>query len=274
MLDFKIDAEKCTECGLCVKECPVGIIEMDGLPTIKSEKEAQCMKCQHCLAVCPTGALSILGKDPEDSIPTPRELPDAKLLKDMMKTRRSIRKYKKEALDPAFIYDLLKTASYAPTGHNDNGVHFTVIEDAETMTKLRDMSYASIKQAGENGEIVGPMSFIYDFQKLWELYGQDIIFRGAPHLVIASVPNNHISPVEDAMIALSYFEILANANGIGTQWNGLVKYAINDVNPDLRDMLGIPEDHKIGYVMLFGKPATKYKRSIQSDGVHISSAKL
>ena len=31
----------------------------------------------------------------------------------------------------------------------------------------------------------------------------------------------------------------------------------------MRQLLGIPEDHLIGYVMVFGKPAVHYARTVQ-----------
>jgi hypothetical protein len=40
-------------------------------------------------------------------------------------------------------------------------------------------------------------------------------------------------------------------------------WAIRDIAPELRAALGIPEDHVIGYVMSFGKPAVKYQRTVQ-----------
>ena len=67
----------------------------------------------------------------------------------------------------------------------------------------------------------------------------------------------------DCLIALSYFELFAQANGIGTVWNGLAKWAINDLVPATRHLLGIPDDHLIGYVMAFGKPAVQYYRTVQ-----------
>ncbi|PXY01976.1 nitroreductase [Marinifilum breve] len=274
MLDFKVDESKCTTCGLCAGDCPMGIINMNQLPSIESEEEQLCLKCQHCMAVCPTGALSILGKEPENSLKNSRTLPDPKLMSEMIKNRRSVRKYKKEVLDKEFINELLETASYAPTGHNDNGVHFTVIDETNTMQQFREMVYASIKKAGDAGEIKPPMDFIYGLQKLWEHTGEDRLFWKAPHLVIASAPSTNVTPVEDSLIALSYFELLVNANGIGTLWDGMIKWAINDLDTDLRKALGIPGDHKIGYAMLFGKPAIKYPRAIQSEGIHISSVSL
>jgi len=71
------------------------------------------------------------------------------------------------------------------------------------------------------------------------------------------------SPMPDCLIALSYFELFAQANGVGTVWNGLAKWAINDLVPEARHLLGIPDDHLTGYVMAFGKPAVHYHRTVQ-----------
>ena len=65
MLQFRIDEERCIQCGECVLECPAGVIAMDAYPRMTDEEG--CFQCQHCLAVCPTAAVSILGKEPEAS---------------------------------------------------------------------------------------------------------------------------------------------------------------------------------------------------------------
>lgn len=56
---------------------------------------------------------------------------------------------------------------------------------------------------------------------------------------------------------------------IGTLWDGLAKWAITDIVPEMQKKIGIPEDHQIGYVMLFGKPAVKYFRTVQRDKANI-----
>ena len=67
MLQFKVDAERCSQCGLCVQDCPFGAMAMEEYPVIPDENA--CLRCQHCLAVCPTAAISILGKDPDQKPP-------------------------------------------------------------------------------------------------------------------------------------------------------------------------------------------------------------
>ena len=71
MLKFTVDPVLCTRCGMCVRDCPAQIIKQDGaaLPDIAEDQELQCYQCQHCLAICPTAALSILGRNPADSLP-------------------------------------------------------------------------------------------------------------------------------------------------------------------------------------------------------------
>jgi nitroreductase len=102
-----------------------------------------------------------------------------------------------------------------------------------------------------------------DFVNSWKENRVDILFRGAPHLLIASAPTNCPTPEVDCVIALSYFELFAQSYGIGTVWDGLATSAFVDLVPQMRQRLGIPEDHQIGYVMAFGKPAVQYVRTVQ-----------
>lgn len=274
MLDFKIDNEKCTKCGLCVAECPVRIIEMEEIPFIREEKEKNCIKCQHCFAVCPTAAISIFGKNPEDSIEVNDNIPGAEEMTRLIKTRRSIRKYKDEDLDKDLIKNMLETAAYAPTGHNKNAVLFSVIDNKADLAKLRQMTYDAIIKAEENGTLADKYKWMLGLQKMWNTKGVDILFRNAPHMVIASAPKHLSTPETDAIIGLSYFELLANSNKIGVLWNQMINLVIDKIDPELKKTIGIPDDHVIGSVLIFGKPATKYARSVQCDGEHVNNIRL
>ncbi len=271
MIDFKIDKEKCTQCGLCAADCPTLVINPKSeYPEIKEGKEGQCIKCQHCLAICPTAALSIWGKNPDDSIPVKNNIVEPESLAQLVKTRRSIRKFKADELEKGFIQELLATAAYAPTSHNKNAVLFSVIDNRSDLEKFREEAYAGIKRAFEEGNLPASMAFMNDFQRLWFSKQIDVIFRNAPHLLIASAPKSIATPETDATIALSYFELLANSNGIGTLWNGFIKWILRDIVPELKNKIELPDDHVIAGVLLFGKPAVKYARSIQSDGLNLN----
>lgn len=265
MMNFKVDKEKCTQCKICVSECPVLIINgKTEWPTIKEGKEENCLKCQHCLAVCPTGAISIWGKNPEDSIPATVSIPQRKDLENLMQTRRSIRRFKKNEVDKALIERLLTMASYAPTAKNENAVQFTVVDNEEDMARLRALTYDTIKEVTDAGNMPAKKAFLSNFQKVWESKNIDVIFRGAPHILIASAPVACTAPDLDATLAMTYFDLLANSEGIGTLWDGFAKNVFEDVDSDLKNKMGIPDTHRVVAVLVFGLPAVKFPRSIQN----------
>jgi nitroreductase/NAD-dependent dihydropyrimidine dehydrogenase PreA subunit len=267
MLNFKIDETRCIKCGLCVKDCPSRIIELDNFPKIDPENEGSCIKCQHCLAICPTAALSILNVDPDECSKLDT-LPNSEQLELMIKSRRSTRSFRSEEIPKEVIENLLDSASYAPTGHGNNSVQFHVTESKNITDILKEKVYAGIKSAVESGESNPFLDWLYKLQQVFETKGIDLIFREAPHVVIATAPEAPGTPKEDTIIALSYLEILANSMGISTLWNGIAKYGIEISIDELRPMLGISEGQLIGYVMVLGKSDISYLRSTKKVKKH------
>jgi len=258
---FKVDRTRCINCGQCAADCPSRIIDMtDEGPAVTRANGLKCIRCQHCLAICPKGAVSVVGVGPEECLLAKGELPDADKVEHLIKVRRSIRRYKKEDLDPALIKKLLEVASYAPTGKNARRVRFTVIDNGVAMDKFRAEAMDLLAQRVREGKLLPGMEFFADHLKVWETKKADSIFRGAPHLLIVSAPKDCPTPEPDCLIALSYFELFAQTQGVGTVWAGVGKWMISVVLPELRVKLGIPEDHVIGYAMAFGRPLVTYTR--------------
>ena len=52
LLQYHVDAEKCIQCGLCEKECPMAI-RVDQTPG-----SPECIRCGKCIHVCPKNAVS------------------------------------------------------------------------------------------------------------------------------------------------------------------------------------------------------------------------
>ena len=274
-MNFKVDPEKCDHCGRCIADCPVLIINgKTDYPTIKEGKERLCLKCQHCLAVCPNGAISIWGKLPENSIPVNRKIPDPVLMENLMKTRRSIRRFKKGEIDKSLIRHLISVASYAPTAQNNNAVQFTVVDSGTELDRLRTLVYDHIQSAFELGRLPKSRLVLKNFRDLWHNKKIDVIFRDAPHLLITSAPTEGSFPPIDSCIAMTYFDLLANARGIGTLWDGFAQWAIEEVAPEIRQRIGIPEDHEVAAVLLFGRPAVRYARSVQNDSPSIEAVSI
>lgn len=56
---LKINARKCTACGLCVKLCPMGNISMEDGIAVSGDR---CTMCYRCISKCPGQAITLLGK--------------------------------------------------------------------------------------------------------------------------------------------------------------------------------------------------------------------
>ena len=55
---FTINSRLCKRDGICVQECPLGIIEIrkkGDFPSPVEKAEEICIRCGHCVAVCPAG---------------------------------------------------------------------------------------------------------------------------------------------------------------------------------------------------------------------------
>ncbi|MGB9578436.1 MAG: 4Fe-4S binding protein [Halothiobacillaceae bacterium] len=51
-----VDEARCSGCGICVRSCTAGAIQMNGVARIDADK---CTGCGDCVAACPRGAISL-----------------------------------------------------------------------------------------------------------------------------------------------------------------------------------------------------------------------
>lgn len=258
---FLVDPEKCIACGACARDCVAGIIAVrDKLARIEPENDAECIGCQHCLAVCPTAAVSVAGRKPEDSRPVDAFDPAA--LENLIRSRRSVRQFAPDPVEPETFRRILDVVANAPTGVNARHRRFTAILDAKVMDVFRDRAARTL--AGDPGRLPAGQEWLADMVRAWLEQGVDMICRGAPHMLVVSVGPEEVCALPDCLIALSYFDLYAQANGIGTTWCGIVE-AILRLYPESRTWLGIPDDHEIGYAMLFGRAGVHYPRTAQHE---------
>lgn len=270
-LDFHVDDSKCIRCGACIRDCVSAILFFDpdsGYPRVMPGAESRCTRCQHCLAVCPRAAIQIFGRDPEKSL-SGCELPDADKILRLIANRRSFRSYRHENLDRATLDKLKEMLRFVPTGVNAHSLHFAFIDEVEVMDSFRNALMERIAELfRENPSHPFLIRTARYRSQLME--GRDVIFRGAPHLVVAAAKADSPCPAYDPVIALSYFELYARSLGIGTVWCGLALQAFNDF-PDLMARLKLPEGYIAVCCMLFGPTSLHYPRATQPDPVGMHS---
>ena len=266
MKTITIDKEKCIRCGLCISDCLSSCIEFDEDNFPKMTAEERCISCQHCLAICPTGALSFNEKHPENS-----QAVDYNNILGLIKSRRSVRQYKDEEISEETFGKLKEMLPFIPTGCNSHSLHFSIVEKKSAMDTIRNRV---------NELLIKTMSYkalapiVNKFSKYKDAFinGEDVIFRGAPHMVVVSSPVTAPCATVDPIIALSYFELYAQHLGLGTCWCGFAQVCLK-IFPEICEMLEIPSGYKPVYVMLLGIPAVKYQRTIQPEPYKIAEIK-
>ncbi len=262
-LKLKIDKQKCVQCGRCIHDCICSVLEFgnDKVPQVAKDGEKRCIKCQHCLAVCPTGALSILGKNPDDSLPVVNNCKPEDVL-SLIQSRRSVRNYKKQNLSKDKWNKLKGMLPWIPTGVNDHRLLFAFIDDIDAMERFKKKTYSLLKKMYEQGETEETKG-LFTFKDAI-LNGRDVIFREAPHLAVVCSPVDAPCANIDGVIALSYLELYAHSLDIGTVWCGLSYYCLQ-LFPELVKELKIPAGYKPVYCMLLGPANIQYKRVTQPE---------
>lgn len=268
MPKIEFDKEKCIRCGACVKDCLTYSIEQneEGFAQTALGGEERCIACQHCFAICPTGAITFNQKDPQTASKPNFGNPEEIL--NLIKSRRSIRQYTDEEVSNEVLDKLKEMLPYIPTGCNYNSLHFSFIESKVVMDEIREYTRKKLLKLLSNKftqKIAGK------FAKYQEAFsnGEDIIYRNAPHMIVVSSSIKAPCSDVDPIIALSYIELYAQSLGLGTCWCGFAQ-ACFKILPKLSAIVDIPEDYKPVYVMLLGKPAVKYQRTIIPESFPIS----
>lgn len=272
---FEIDKSKCIKCGNCVNVCSGMVLELDkdGFPKMKLFERfgwRGCWKCQHCLAVCPQGAISIFDKKAEDSLPPPP--PEmGHYMEQLVVNRRSCRRYLDQDVDPQIISRILDALSAAPTGGNSCNVEYTVIDDKERVREIWRLAYFKMESDAKQHIYTRSFSdFYYGKMKQSErtVRKNDLLFCGAPHLFIAHEKCAG-KWAEDSKvncnIATAYFELLANAFGLGTVIMSYPAEVLEELAPKVRELLNIPQDHYMKLMVGFGYPEIPYARGVQKD---------
>jgi nitroreductase/NAD-dependent dihydropyrimidine dehydrogenase PreA subunit len=258
----EIDAEKCQRDGICVAECPVRVLELkpgDTVPAAIPEADELCIRCGHCVAVCPTSALTHKTLSPELCLPVRKELAlGPEQVEHFLRSRRSIRTYKKIPVDMDTFVKVIDIARFAPSGHNSQPVRWLVIQERKEVWRLAGMVVDWMHYVQKEHPAVAQTLHMDRVITAWEA-GKDIICRNAPHLVVVYGNKANMAAQPACIIALTYLELAATAFGLGTCWAGYFNAAATSW-PPLQSALALPENHTSYGAMMVGYPKFAYHR--------------
>jgi nitroreductase/NAD-dependent dihydropyrimidine dehydrogenase PreA subunit len=255
---LSIDETSCTLCGDCVAACPVGSITMNA-GTIKVQEDAasRCVLCGHCISACPEHALRHNQLNAEECLPLDvawRSSPG--VVEQLIKGRRSIRRYRPEAVEKSVLESVLDIVRYAPTGMNTQTVEWLVIYQREEVRKLAASVIEWMRELAARNELVGGRYHVGPLVAAWDA-GYDPILRGCPHLFIAHGHESDLVGQTSGIIALTTTELAALPFGLGTCWAGFLHLAAK-WSPQVHAALGLPPKHVMQGGLMIGYPKETY----------------
>jgi nitroreductase/NAD-dependent dihydropyrimidine dehydrogenase PreA subunit len=247
MTTTRIDEARCTRCGICETVCPVRAIAAgeSGVPVIVPERTPLCIACGHCEAFCPSGAL-VRGAEPCDEA----RVVSSMVLGPYLKSRRSVRHYRDEPVPRETIEAILDVARYAPSGGNRQPVGWLVVHDPAEVRRLAGITVAWMRAELESRAPLMPPPVLEPLIAAWDR-GGDPICRGAPHLLVAHMPD--ASAFVDGIIAVTWADAIAPSHGVGTCWAGFLMIAAARWSP-LADALALPPGRVPAHALMCGFP--------------------
>ena len=264
---FTIDESRCKKDGICVEECPIGVIfdftntEQVPEPEPEPVKELEflCMNCGHCVAVWPQAALTHQNLSPDDCIPVNRNMTlSPEQTEHFLRSRRSIRKYKAKALGKETIERIISLASHAPSAHNMQPVQWQVILGREKIKELTALVVEGMEHMQKTSPELSEMLHLGDLANARHA-GEDIICRDAPAIVLANGFVGDSFSENVIKIAMTYLDLAILSFGLRSQWNGFVQMATAAHKP-LQEALEYPANFTNYDAMLVGYPRYKYHR--------------
>jgi len=257
---LRVDQEKCVGCGLCAEVCPTGLVSLEGSSWPRESVGKSCIACGHCVAVCPEAALDHLKAPLANQVAAPpHPLLDEDSAALFLRSRRSIRRYKPEAVPRQRITKLLEVARLAPTGGNSQGVSYLVLDDPATLKALTAATIGWMEELIAQGSPSAP--YFRGNVKTYRESGQDVILRGAPCLILGLAPQAFLPRGRDnTHFSLGYAELYAPTLGLGTCWSGFLESCAASGYAPLLEILKLPAGLVVTGGLMVGIPAHSYVR--------------
>ncbi|MDT3426708.1 nitroreductase/NAD-dependent dihydropyrimidine dehydrogenase PreA subunit [Paenibacillus forsythiae] len=259
-----VDQEECIQCAICVEECPTRALTM-GEYGPEATAAAACMECGHCVAVCPNEAIdhSLTPLAGQISITGYDKLNEAEAER-FLRSRRSIRSYRKTAVPREKLLQLVEIARFAPTGGNTQGISYVIVEDKETLRKASEMTIQKL----ENDPVLGARySSIVD---AFRNQGTDVILRDAPSLILTTAAKDFKNGRENSIFSLTYLELFAPSLGLGSCWAGGLEFCALGEDSPMLELFHIPEDKVITGAVMVGYPKYQYHRLVDRNPLDVA----
>jgi len=266
--DILVDQSLCNGCGICVDVCPYGIFSInEGCAVPDMDASSNCSMCGHCFAFCPRSAVNP-GYQNDVSANTASFDVNRDDISKLVQSRRSIRNYAEQTVSKDTFREIFDIIRYAPSGMNLQTVNWLVILDSEEVQRICGLTVEWARNVCKDQPDHPLATVLSMIISMWGK-GVDLISHGSPHLVIAYGDRDYPPGFTDSIIAMTQFDLVAPAFGLGTCWAGIIQIAA-DSSPEFSKELGLSPDEKSHYVMMAGYPLYEVKRIPQRKAANVA----
>ncbi|MGQ9468279.1 MAG: nitroreductase family protein [Nitrososphaerales archaeon] len=148
---------------------------------------------------------------------------------EAIKTRRSIRRYRKDPIQEGLIFKILEAGRWAPSAGNSQPWHFILIKDEQIKRSVAEAT----------------------------TYGKFLAEAPIGIAVVIS-PEASTHPVEDGAIATQNMLLAAHALGLGACWIGSYGSVYEE---KVKEILNIPKEKRLLSIISIGFPAESPRKT-------------
>ncbi|WP_028584532.1 nitroreductase family protein [Desulfogranum mediterraneum] len=157
---------------------------------------------------------------------------------EMIKERRSVRKFKNEKVDRATMKEIIDISRWAPSWANYQVARYTLVDDAAVMQKLANdgvKGFVYNMSTLKNAKGVLVLSFVKGKSGKLDLEKEEYATSKA-----------NVWEVFDAGIACQTFCLAAHAKGVGTCIFGVID------DDSISEIVNLPEDETVAALIVYG----------------------
>lgn len=144
----------------------------------------------------------------------------------LLKTRRSVRRYRQEPVPVATLREIMEVARFAPSGGNRQGWQVVLVHEPEVVAQVFS-TLSWLQSVGALPEGQRPVAYAV------------VISEGEPRAA-------------DCASLVTYILLAAHQRGVGTCWFGSIERA------ELSEVLGLPDGFHIAFVISLGYPEERF----------------
>ena len=161
---------------------------------------------------------------------------------DLIKTRRSTRKYLDRPVPRELLEQIVEAGRYAPSGGNNQTGHFLVVTDPAVLARLAEMAQEAFAGMEVMENTYRSLAFAIQAAKR----GGYVFHYHAPTLIIAANKKDYGNTMANTACALENMMLMANALDLGSCWINQLRWLNED--PALlayERELGLAEDERV-----------------------------